>query len=160
MDFFVKNKFSTNQHWSGKKRGKKVFNSSEFHFFGSTSYEIHILISDTLSVGGCWVQLMLLFWKLVDETQMGNTRDHAARDISSKFSIFLPLRAILKNPYHYETPCISGLMKVPQGEKKSIDLLSKSILWLTLPRLSEISEKTWGSPIWQSMAKLAVLLSC
>ena len=45
MDFFVKNKFSTNQHWSGKKRGKKVFNSSEFHFFGSTSYEIHILVT-------------------------------------------------------------------------------------------------------------------
>ena len=34
---------STNQHWSGKNRGKKVFNSSEFHFFGSISYEIHIL---------------------------------------------------------------------------------------------------------------------
>ena len=37
---------STKQHWSGKKQGKKVFNSSEFHFFGSTSYEIHILIID------------------------------------------------------------------------------------------------------------------
>ena len=40
---FVNAVISTNQHWSGKKRGKKVFNSSEFHFFGSTSYEIHIL---------------------------------------------------------------------------------------------------------------------
>ena len=30
-------------NWSGKKRGKKVFNWSEVHFFGSTSYEIHIL---------------------------------------------------------------------------------------------------------------------
>ena len=48
----------------------------------------------TFSVRGCWGQPMLLFWKLVDETQMGNTGDHAARDISSKFSIFLPLRAI------------------------------------------------------------------
>ena len=37
---------------------------------------------------------------------MGNPRDHAARDISSKFSIFLPLRAIYFIPYHYETPCI------------------------------------------------------
>ena len=34
---------STDQHWSGKKRGEKVFNWSEVHFFGSTSYEIHIL---------------------------------------------------------------------------------------------------------------------
>ena len=48
---------------------------------------------------------MLLFWKVVDETQMGNPRDHAAGDISLKFSIFLPVRAILKKPYHYETPC-------------------------------------------------------
>ena len=58
------------------------------------------------SVGGCWGQPISIFWKLADETQMGNPRYHAARDISSKFSIFLPLRAILKNPYHYETPCI------------------------------------------------------
>ena len=50
---------------------------------------------------------MLLYLKLDDETQMGSVCDHAATDISSKFSIFLPLRAILKNPYHYETPCIS-----------------------------------------------------
>ena len=48
---------------------------------------------------------MLLFSKLVDETQMGNPRDHAVRDISSQFSIFLPLRAIYFRSYHYETPC-------------------------------------------------------
>ena len=54
MDFFVKNKFSTNQHWSGKKRGKKVFNSSEFHFFGSTSYEIHILVDKEWPNFGLW----------------------------------------------------------------------------------------------------------
>ena len=53
-----------------------------------------LLISDALSVGGCWGHPMLLFWKVVDETQMGNPRDHAARDISLKFSIFVPLRAI------------------------------------------------------------------
>ena len=63
------------------------------------------LISDTFSVRGCWGHLMLLFWKLVDETQMGNPHNHAVKDISSKFSIFLPLRAISKKPYHYETPC-------------------------------------------------------
>ena len=28
------------------------------------------LIYGTISVGGCWGQPMLLFWKLVDETQM------------------------------------------------------------------------------------------
>jgi hypothetical protein len=36
---------------------------------------------------------------------MGNPRNHAEREISSKFSIFLPLRAIFKKPYHFETPC-------------------------------------------------------
>ena len=48
---------------------------------------------------------MLLFGKLVDETQMGNPLDHAVRDTASKFSIFLPLRAIYFRSYRYETPC-------------------------------------------------------
>ena len=41
---FVNAVISTNQHWPGKKRGKKVFNWSEVHFLRSTSYEIHILV--------------------------------------------------------------------------------------------------------------------
>ena len=48
---------------------------------------------------------MLLFWKLVDEIQMGNPCEHAARGVLSKFSIFLPLRAIYFRSYQYETPC-------------------------------------------------------
>ena len=60
------------------------------------------------NVRGCWGQPKLLFWKLVDETQMGNPCDHAVRDISSKLSIFLPLRAIYFRLYRYETPCIRG----------------------------------------------------
>ena len=59
------------------------------------------------SVGGCWGQPMLLFWKLVDETQMGIPRDHAGRDILSKLLILLPLRAVYFRSYHYETPCRS-----------------------------------------------------
>jgi hypothetical protein len=74
------------------------------NLLGVKSWNIRLNFS-TFSVRGCWGQPMLLFWKLVDETQMGNPRDHAASDISWKFSIFLPLRAILKKPYHYETPC-------------------------------------------------------
>ena len=64
------------------------------------------LVSDALSVGGCWGQRMLLFWKLVDETQMSNPCDHAVRDIPSKLSIFLPLRAIYFRSNQYETPCM------------------------------------------------------
>ena len=36
---------SSNQCWSGKKRGTKVFNWSEVHFYRSTSYKTHTLIS-------------------------------------------------------------------------------------------------------------------
>ena len=53
-------------------------------------------ISDTHSVRGYWGQLVQLLWKLNDdETQMGNHCDHAARDLSSKLSIFLPLALTL-----------------------------------------------------------------
>ena len=54
---------------------------------------------------------MLLFSKLVDETQMSNPRDRAARDISPKFSIFLSLRAIYFRSYQYETPCTLALLR-------------------------------------------------
>ena len=73
-------------------------------FWGVESWFIK-LNSSTFSVRGCWGQQRLLFWKLVDETQMGNPCEHAARDISSKFSILLSLRAIYFRSYHYETPC-------------------------------------------------------
>ena len=67
------------------------------------------LISDILSVGGCWGQQMLLFWKLVDETQMVKppepTRHHNLR----KYLILLPLRAIFRSLY-YETPCTLFLL--------------------------------------------------
>ena len=93
----------------GTSESSRFLNSALFccfekYFWGVESWNIRLNFS-TFSVRGCWGQPMLLFWKLVDETQMGNPRDHAVRDISSKFWIFLPLRAILKKPYHYETPC-------------------------------------------------------
>ena len=44
------------------------------------------LISDTLSVGGSWGQQMLLFWKLVDETQMPKPTE-APRHHNSKIFI-------------------------------------------------------------------------
>ena len=53
-----------------------------------------ILKFTTFFVGGCWGQLMLLFWKLVDETQMSTTPEATSYHSSRKFSILLPLRAI------------------------------------------------------------------
>ena len=43
------------------------------------------LISDTLSVGGCWGQPMSFFWKLVDETQIPKTAEATRNHNSIKF---------------------------------------------------------------------------
>mgnify|MGYP007015787208 CR=1 FL=1 len=67
------------------------------------------LISDTLSVGGCWGQSMLLFWKLVDETQMVKPPEPTIYHDSKKYLILLPLRAIYFRSFHYETPCRMNL---------------------------------------------------
>ena len=48
----------------------------------------------TLSVGGCWGQQILLFWKLVDETQMSKPPESNRHHNSRKLSILLSLRAI------------------------------------------------------------------
>ena len=59
----------------------------------------------TFSVGGCWGQPMLLFWKLVDETQMVKPPEPTSHHNSRKYLILLPLRAIYFRSLHYETPC-------------------------------------------------------
>ena len=41
------------------------------------------LIFDTLSVGGCWGQPMLLFWKLVDETRKSTPRELVPNNTTS-----------------------------------------------------------------------------
>ena len=76
------------------------------------------LISDTLSVGGCWGQLMSFFWKLADETQNLLTPEATRHHESKKILILLPLRADLLCTLHYETPCtntnlIVEAIKVP-----------------------------------------------
>ena len=51
------------QCWSGKKRGKKVFNWSEVHFFGSTSYEIHTLVDHlTIKLNCILLSLWIMLW--------------------------------------------------------------------------------------------------
>ena len=68
-------------------------------------------LSEAVEASQCYI----LFWKLVDETQMGILCKHAARDILSKFSILLPLRAFYFRSYHYETPCSSDRPNVRFG---------------------------------------------
>ena len=69
------------------------------------------LISDTLSAGGCWGQPMLLFWKLVDKTQMYKPPEPTRHHNSIKSLVLLPLRADLLCTLQCETPCTSYIFK-------------------------------------------------
>ena len=66
----------------------------------------------TLSVRGCWGQPMLLFWKLVDETQISKPPEPTRHHNSIKLWILLPLRADLLYILQYETPCITWQQRV------------------------------------------------
>ena len=65
------------------------------------------LIFDTLSVGGCWGHPMLIFWKLVDKTQISKPPEPTWHHNSKKLWILLSLRADLLYILQCETPCIS-----------------------------------------------------
>ena len=54
------------------------------------------LIFGTFSVGGCWGQAMLLFWKLVDETQMTAPREYTDAFFITKNLVLGGLRGLLK----------------------------------------------------------------
>ena len=64
-----------------------------------------ILNFSTFHVGGCWGQLMLLFWKLVQETQMSTPPEATRHHISTQLLVLLHLRAIYFSTFQYETPC-------------------------------------------------------
>ena len=64
-----------------------------------------LLISGILSFGGCWGQPMVLFWKLVDETQISTPPEATRHHDSTKLLILLPLRAIYLRPFQSDTPC-------------------------------------------------------
>ena len=84
--------------------GTKMIKTGPFLWNGSS--KIHfLLISDTLAVGGCWGQQMLLFWELVDKIQMSKPPEHTRHHDSRQLSIPLPLRAIYFSTFQYETPC-------------------------------------------------------
>ena len=84
--------------------GIKMTNTCPFLRDGPSKIQF-LLISDTLSVGGCWVQTLLLFWKLVDETQMSKPPEPTRNPSLRKFLILVPLRGSYFRSYHYETPC-------------------------------------------------------
>ena len=63
------------------------------------------LIYGTVSVGGCWGQPMLLFWKLVDETQMPWPQEYTDTFKQNLTCIFLSVRVNSKETFQCETPC-------------------------------------------------------
>jgi hypothetical protein len=64
------------------------------------------LIFGTFSVGGCWDQAMLLFWNLVDQTQMAAPQKYTNAFIITKKLFLGGLRGLQSNSKQYETPCI------------------------------------------------------
>ena len=73
--------------------GTKMTITGPFLWNGSSKIQFFTDIS-TISVGGCWGQPMLLFWKLMDENQMSTTPEATCYHSWRKFPILLPLRAI------------------------------------------------------------------
>ena len=63
----------------------------------------------TFSVGGCWGQPMVLFWKVVNETQMSKPPEATRHHNSTKLLLLLHLRAIYFSTFQYETPCRSDV---------------------------------------------------
>ena len=75
------------------------------------------LISYTLSVGGCWGQPILLFWKLVDETQNLIPREPTMHHNLIKLLILLPFRADLLCTLQCETPCTYPFFHITNKQK-------------------------------------------
>ena len=70
------------------------------------------LISDSLSVWGCWGQQMSFFWNMVGETQIPKPPEATRNHNSIKLLIFLSLRADLLLSVHSDTPCSTFLFRV------------------------------------------------
>ena len=66
------------------------------------------LIFGTLSVGGCWGQPLLFFWKLVDDTQMPKPQKHTDIFIITKILFSDGLRGLQSISKPVERPCIES----------------------------------------------------
>ena len=95
------------QRWLQGHTGSwiKIYFDVLNHMFFWKTNQISSWIFATFSVRGCWGWSMLLFWKLVDETQMSTPPEHTRHRDSRKLLILLPLRAIYFTTFQYETPC-------------------------------------------------------
>ena len=80
--------------WFGSSLAPKWSKPVPFYGMDHQKSYFLLMISDTLSVGGCWGQRMLFFWTLVDLSQMSKPPEASRHHNSTKLLILLPLRAI------------------------------------------------------------------
>ena len=84
--------------------GTKMILFWRFDFWFLTESWKPILNSSSFSLRGCWGQPMLLFWKLVDETQISKPQEYTDTFKQNLTCIFLSVRAILIEKFQFETP--------------------------------------------------------
>ena len=101
---FISGSFASNDLARDKSKLETTLKSEDNTRNKKCNYK-DLLCFSTFSVGGCWGQPMLLFWKLIHKTQMSNPPEAASYRNSTKLLILLPLRAIYFYSLHYETPC-------------------------------------------------------
>ena len=112
------------------------------------------LIYGPISVGGCWGQPMLVFWKLVDETQISKPLESTRHNLI-KLLILLPLRVDLLCNLQYEyvlcsryvhnltRSCLQLKMKIKIGLSESFYPNVQSIVEILI--LGRPNWSTWVS---------------
>ena len=85
--------------------GNQMTNIGPFLWNGSSKIQIFTDIC-SLSVRGCWGQLMLLFLKLVDEAKISKPQDLRTTFKQILACIFLSVRPKLLVTFQYEIHCI------------------------------------------------------
>ena len=66
----------------------------------------------TFPVNGCRGQVMLLFWKLVQQTQTSKPLETSRHHNPTKLLVFPPLRVDLLCTLYYETPCRKAFSEI------------------------------------------------
>ena len=89
--------------------GKKIFLTESWKL---------MLNFSTFSVRGCWGQPMLLFQKLVDETQMPKPQEYTDTFILTKKLFLIVLRGLQSISNPVERPCILVALTAKEGMNK------------------------------------------
>ena len=105
---FISGSFASNDLARDKSKLETTLKSEDNTRNKKCNYK-DLLCFSTFSVGGCWGQPMLLFWKLTNETQMHKPPEATRHHNSLKSLILLPLRADLLCILHYETPVFKNV---------------------------------------------------